>query len=548
MAKPFGGTVNNKEPNVNTPTDRVNVWQAANIVGMDSTRDPVDIDNQLGVYAGDCVSRFDGLERRNGTKWESITKPDSNKILATHYHKQNDGTINIWRFTKDSVNRKNSATFTPYVGVLTGTDSDRIKVVSCFDKIVFTNGVDKLQLIDIAGFTFADLSSLAATKFKYLTVFYNRIIGAYDIVNSAPTTIAWSAEYPDIDEFDSTVDVSAGRGPLIDSPNDESDFITQILGAEELLYVLRERSIWVGSKQPSASNPFYFRTAVASIGCDCSWSAALIPGGIIWADTKSGTIWKYQNGELERIGLKVEKEFLAAVTDISTVQGCYNQATQEYALLVPTLDSTQPRIFIWSGRTSEWTIWDYVYNVSTIQAHPYGTSSKTIDELIGTIDSLSGTIDSLGGISIINNPYVFGRNDGEISYTSADVGYDPNETIPGLKFDYPAILESKIFTRPVTDEFIAEVRVYYDCEGAGSITLYYRKNDAVLSADVNTWIPVKSVIVSPGWQRFIKFTKNIRCRNYQFKVMMNSNNGEGLGKFRLLRYEILTYPAGVSKR
>lgn len=548
MAKPFGGTVPNKDQSIPLPPDNKKLWMAGNVLGMNSSNDPADIPVEVGVAAINAVSRFDGLERREGYRIETNTKPDSNKILYTHYHKQNDGTTNIWRFTKNSVYRKNSVTWTNYVGALTGGDTDQIRAVSCFDKIVFTNGKDRIQLINIGANTFADLSAFAATKYKYITTFYNRVIGAYDVLNSKPTTIGWSAEYPNIDQWDSSTYPDAGSGPLIDSPNDESDFITQIAGAEEQLFVTRERSIWVGTKQPSASNPFYFRTLIASIGCDCPNSVALIPGGLCWVDTKSGTIWEYDGQQLNRIGLEVEKEVMSAITDTTQVYGCYNQATQEFAVLIVRLDSTSPLLYIYSHRTSKWTRWDGIYNACTVESHPYGNSTKSIDELIGTIDSLTGTIDSLGGTSLVTNPYVFGRNDGEILYTDKQRGYDYNDTTPASPKDFTMQFQSKVFTLPVTDEFLAEIRVYYDCEGSGRLRIYYRKNDDILSIDDTTWTLLKQVTVTPGWQKFIKFTKNIRARTYQFKLEADSNAGAGSGKIRILRYELQNYQAGESKR
>src|SRR6478609_614136 len=549
MAKSFGGTVNNKEPMIPSPPDKKQLWVAANVLGMNSTSDPADIPIEEGIAAVNAVSRFDGLERRDGLRIETIGKPDSERILATHYHKQLDGTINIWRFTRNSVNRKNNSSWTPYVGVLTGTESNQIRVVSCFDKIVFTNGVDKIQLIDITGHTFADLSTFAATKYKFLTVFYNRIIGAWDVVNTKPTTIGWSSEYPDIDEWDSSLPgSSAGAGPLIDSPNDESDFITQIAGAEEQLFVCRERSIWIGTKQPSASNPFYFRTLIASVGCDCSNSVAIIPGGLVWVDTKSGTVWAYDGQSLNRIGLKIEKELMSAIVNADNVYGCYNQATQEFAVLVVTLDITAPVLYIYSWRTQQWTKWDVARQSYTVASHPYGLSSKSIDELIGTIDDLSGSIDSLGGTSIVTNPYVFGSNDGDIIYTDKNRGYDYNDILPLLPQQYGMEFESKVFTLPVTDEFISELRVYYDCEAPGTITIAYRKNDNILSIDEDTWINLKTINVTTGWQKFIKFQKLIRARTFQFKITVSGIGNTGAGKVRILRYEVHNYRAGESKR
>src|SRR5258706_504566 len=69
-------------------------------------------------------------------------------------------------------------------------------------------------------------------KVKFITGFFNRIVGAYRVEGTepnGPVSVVWCAD-ADTTKWpnDAPPDISTGQTPLVDSPSDLADFITGI--------------------------------------------------------------------------------------------------------------------------------------------------------------------------------------------------------------------------------------------------------------------------------------------------------------------------------
>src|SRR5690606_38652402 len=271
--RPYGGTTRTADYTPRFTEEKLIPIVGSKVsMGMITSLDPEDIPNEAVIDAANIRVRYDKTSRRPGTNLLEPTKPDSNTILKLYNFKRNSGDQDFIRFTADGLYRRGASSWIPIVGTLTGSVTDRYSVVTAFDKLVFSNnGVDNIQVVDISTDTFAPLGN--APRYKYITAFANRIIGAYynETGTENPAQVGWSADQL-ITEWDPLTDISAGSGPLIESPGDLADFITGIQGFTNVLVITRERSIWLATKNPSASQPLNFFCAIPGIGCGCPHS------------------------------------------------------------------------------------------------------------------------------------------------------------------------------------------------------------------------------------------------------------------------------------
>lgn len=363
MAKPVGGTTNFPPSPVTAKAgpERV-LFESGFSGGLNLSLDPADIAGGELTDAKNVVCRFDNYQRRAGQKAVvlSVFPPTFDPVLKMHYHVMADGTVKLLRFTPSFVMYYSAGVWTNVVGTLAGGDNDRFNVVSVADNCIFTNnGANQIQSIDFTTDTFGDLraTGVVDTQYKYCAGLFNRVLAAnLSGGTGSPIQVGWSAEYPDIQIWDPAVDQTAGFSPLIDSPTDFSDFITGVHAVTDLAVIPRQRSMWIARKQPIPTNPFYFQTAIPDIGCNSPYSVAVIPGGICWADYRTGTIWAWQiGGTPEDIGWKIQKEFWSGVSNQEDVFAGYDPFNKEYLVGYVIPSSGITRIWVYNFRTKSWT-------------------------------------------------------------------------------------------------------------------------------------------------------------------------------------------------
>lgn len=362
MAKPVGGTTNNPPSPVTARPgpEKLEVTEAY-AGGINNVVGPSQISDDELVDARNVVCRFAEYTRRPGFKIfvESISPPYVERVLKLHYHILTGGGQTLLRFTPTSVYRYNYPGWQFLTGTIVGGNDDRFNVVSLLGKCVFTNnGADQIQAIDFGANTYADLraTSVVDTQYKYCTGIYNRVLAAnLSQGTGSGADIGWSAEYPNIDIWDPSVDQTAGTSPLIDSPADYSDEITGVHSITDIAVIPRQRSMWIGRKQPIPTNPFYFQNVLPDIGCNSPYSVAVIPGGLCWADYRTNAIWAWQVGEApENIGLKIQKDFWSAVADEADIFSTYDPINKEFLIGYNIPSAGITRIWVYNFITKAW--------------------------------------------------------------------------------------------------------------------------------------------------------------------------------------------------
>jgi len=283
---------------------------------------------------------------------------------------------------------------------------------------------------------------------KVITNFADRIVAAHirdPAFGLNPTLIQWSAN-GDPFIWDAAIDESAGRVDLTDSASDTGDEIAGLFSVgQNLVVVLRERTIWHITRQPFGSAPFRFTAIITDVGCDMPYSAVRVPGGIVFADTRTNGVYFYSPGaQPRRLNTRVENVIFADIEHRDTCEGIWDPIEREYQLSISddeddrTLSLTR---FIFNFDTQGWTK-DIGPLITAMAAIRDVGSAVTIDELVGSFDAQVGTFDGLGGRGSTGQVIVKSRADNasvdRVVFEDVDFAFDPTDqgTPTRFVFDY----------------------------------------------------------------------------------------------------------------
>lgn len=540
MAKPSAQTVDaNAVPNIKGFEKSVLAEGMIN-QGMITMLDPADLPPAALQLAKNATVRFDRTSRRPGSVLLTPVKPDSSPILRLAYVKRNDGSAYTFRFTHSSVHTLGALAWTAYAGALSGTRYDRIQTAYVDNRFVFSNnGADEIQEINFGTQTFADLGD--APKFRYITGFADRVVGAA-LRDNNEVLIGWSGNR-NISVWNTAVDESAGNAPLVDSPADLSDFITGLFGLTNVMAVLREKSLWLATKQPIPQQPFYFFPAVPGVGCDSPYSASVVHGGLAWLDRRTGSVYAWQampNAEPEPIGKPIEKTILDNVDDPAQIFAAYAPIPKEYSICIPQVGSNYVTVWTFSFRTKAWVKNEY-YALTNIDDVELANAVISADQLGDVpVDELTGTADELSPTGSIISNLTFGRDDGTVALEEVNTDTDAPHTDFVNGIPYETITTSKAFKIPRFDHYIAEVLIEYEARRGGSFLLQYSRNGG---ATEDSWTTAKSVSYTQlGEPLELRFNKMIKATRFAWRLISNN------GLFDILNYEVHMYRAGETRQ
>lgn len=509
--------------------------------GMVTTIDPSDLPPGALQIMRNARVRFDKTQRRPGTQLLTPAKPNANPVIGLFYFKKNDGTNFYFRFTPSTIHSRGVGVWTAYAagagGVLAGGQYDYPQAAVVLDKFVFAqNGTAVLQELDTGALTYKALGD--APKYKYVTGFANRVVGANLVAaTSNPVQVGWSGDAnPTV--FNPATDETAGSSPLVDSPSDLADYISGIFGFTNVMLVLREQSVWLATRQPSATQPFYFYTAFPGVGCDAPFSAQLAQNSIIWADRRTGTVWEYEPGKSPiPIGRPIENKVFAGLTDEKKFFSAYDAVQNEYILCIPQVSGDSIICWVYNKRSQTWDKDEYE-GITVASNADQTVAVTTIDELPGIIEDLTGDIDSLSPSQTITPARAFGRQDGEIIVESLDDNVNTDPSYAASSGAYETELLSKSYTLPTDDVYIAEIRIEVMPRTIGTVTLGYSKDGGnTISTDTKTFTFDGNDI---GTSKLIRRVKQVKARRYSWRLVATT------GQFDILGYEVHVYKSGES--
>lgn len=479
--------------------------------GMFSDIDPGVIPEGGLSLAQNAVVRDDKTSRRPGLALFTPVAPNTNRVLRITDFVRGNGVTNLLRHTKDSIHYANTSAWTAITGpALIGTDFDQIKTAVIDDRYFMTNnGKNVVMEVNVDTNTYAVLGN--CDKYKRITGFANRVIVAnLQGATPDPLRIGWSGDL-NLGEFDPIVDPSAGFISLVDSSEDASDFVTDIFGFDAVLIILRQKSIWVATKQPSASDPFNFFARIPSQGCTCPNGAARYPEGIVFPDLRSKSVYTLDtDGKLSDIGAPIRRALMAAISDPDAVMGSYDPIEAEYSIIIPNEQTSVTKQWTFNFRTKAWSYAEFA-SVCCISDVNNIAGSRTIDELIGTIDSLSVTINGLSAPVAQLPRRVYGTFVGDIAIQTSGqttdltyytgYGYHYGEDYGGTSSITPPNFNtkyrSKSYRNPGKNLYISQCNYEVTCRTPGTFTLEYSRDDGKTFIPFRIWTISSNQLVEP---------------------------------------------------
>jgi hypothetical protein len=473
-------------PPVNDPDVQEEDIAQGNLTGgMIADLNPENLQDNQAVLLKNMWIRDDKPTRRGGTILFTPAKPNSIKVLGVSSFINDAGANKIVRHTKSTVHYIASGwqNIAPAIA-LNGGDTDLFKSFSFLDDYYFfNNGKDPIQKIDFGLNTCAKVGN-APTYKRYFT-FFNRIVGI-NLQNpgTSPIQVGWSGDLnPTV--WDTVTDISAGSVPLADSSEDESDFLVDGVGFDDVAVIIRQRSVWFATKQASASNPFYFFNKFPGVGCTCPFSVAHMPNGVIFFDIGTRDIWVVKtDGNLESIGFGVRRQIAAAIQNPDTVFSSFKKNEREFTICVQSTATAIVKEWTYSFISKSW-VYAERDSVTCIEDLNNGFAALTIDELIGTIDGLSTSIDGLATPTPNIPRRVYGRSDGEILAESDTIAID--QIISALPSQYVTDIQSKVYDPGTANLQLAKFYSTIKPSSAGTIQLYFSKDEGNTFTLVHTF-------------------------------------------------------------
>lgn len=503
--------------------------------GMITSIDPADIPNGTFQLAKNAIIRFDKTQRRPGSYLLQPTKPNSLPVTKIAFIKTKDGSPYTLRFTPSTIHIRGASGWTAITSTspISGGINDRFQTADILDKFVFTNnGVNPIQAIDFAAGSYGALGD--APNYRYVVGFFNRAVGLARR-DEAENEVGWSAD-GDATIWNPLTNNSAGSSPILESPSDLSDFITGGLSFSNVMVVMREKSIWLATKQPIPQNPFYFTTAVPGIGMDCSYSLQLINNGLAWVDTKTKDVWAYTpGGSPERLSEAIKKDLFKQINNSPDgpigVFSSFATIPSEYTIYIPSSDNITKA---WTYNF-EYKVWTYneFYGVLSAANVDIVTSLITIDDLVGAIDDLPGTIDELSPSTVSAVPFSYGRDDGTIAIEDEPSDKDAPHTLFPSGIEFNTELESKTFVLPENYMKVFKLNIEYVASRTTNLSLLYSKDDG------KSWLHLKTLAITKfNKQTLLAVKRQILARRFIWKLVYNGSD------VAITNFELFATPSG----
>lgn len=534
--------------------------------GLVTIIDPADIPTGAVQEALNYICRYDKLIVRSGSvqfalNGEVISVPDINPVLAIRTFETQDTTAYTLRFTNQSVFVLGNQVWLPITGpALSGQVTDRFSTALIFNTMVFTNnGANPLMAINLISNTYGPIAApqqvATSTNFRYITGFDNRIVGAA-IPGSNEVYIGWSGNGPTDNvsipgsilgytQFDAAVDQTAGNSPLEDSPSDLSDPIKGLFGFTNVMLVLREKSLWMCTKQPIPTDPFNFFTYLPNIGCNCPYSAQIIDDGVAWLDQRKGTVYYFEPGSgIQPIGRPIENIVFNGLDSLTDIFSAYDPDSGDYSIFVPQAGSSMVKGYTYNFKSQCWTRSEYD-NMTCAENVNIQSGELEIIELVGTIINLQGQIKDL--VRATSNFYTraYGNDDGTIVVEDPLAQNDRMTTnSSGDGTPFTATLISKDFKMNVVDATFAKILIEYTDTLGSTGALYYNKKSGADNLQSPNWKLAKTFstdILAPDTD-LITWNNQIRSRRMAWRLDITGGGG-----FAVYGYEVHYFPSGMQK-
>ena len=490
--------------------------------GMVADVDPANIKDHQANLLKNARVRRDKTTRRFGKSSFLPTKPNSTAVRRMFDFKASETTFYRIRFTLADIYFTSGTAWTQLVGTFSGAPTD---IATVLGTLVVANGIDRIRKLDLDAETIADLGSIAPHS-KYVTGFSERVVGANNgSSDEASETLSWSGNRA-LTEFDALEDISSGNKRLDTSPRTIVDPIKGVFGFSSVMIIPRERSIWLATQNPVASNPFNTFRAVPGIGTDLPGSIAIGREKIIFVDSRTRDVIVYSPGTpIQSIGSPIRDAILANITDAGAISSTYFESEDEY--FVTITESATVKVWVVNIKSGVWQ-YDEVPNLTSLDSLVGFSSYTSFDDATGTFDAATGSFDDASVTPVVIPTLAYGYSTGLLLKEDSSVQQDNS-------VDYTFELRSKEFKIVRDDIVVTRILIEYQATVSGSIVLQYSRDGGT------TWTTAKTVTTNTGKVREIKLKKQIRTRRLMWRITATD------GQFDILGYEVDVSVGGESK-
>lgn len=496
--------------------------------GMAADFDPSDLNPNQSPLIVNARIRRDKTSRRTGQSQFGPAKPDSLPIHALIQFRMGEFTSFIVRVAGNNLHVLEGSTWIPITGILGSRIRDHAVVLGT---LVLADGAKPLQQVDLETNVLSDLGN--APTGKYVTGFSERVVTAnLGMSDEASETLAWSGNR-NLTEWDALEDISSGNKRLDTAPRTEVDPISGVFGFNSVMVIPRERSIWLATPQPIASDPFKTFRSVPGVGCNLPGSIAIGRELLIFLDSRMRDIIIYRPGQnIESIGIAIRDSILKDFTDAQSVFSAYLTSEQEYYIGFET--TSVIKIWTFNFLTKSWS-YDEVPNCTSLDFVDAFTDFTSYDELEGTFDGLTGTFDELSSSPTSIPGLLYGFDNGDIAKEDEleDIDIRESNSPAGVPFTFE--LQSKEYKKAKEDITVTRIEIEYQATRSSPLTLQYTKNGGI------DWVTAKTVATKEGKVQILKFKKQVRTRRLMWRLLADA------GKFDLLGYELDIASGGESR-
>lgn len=331
--------------------------------GLNVEDSPTDIDdseavdmNNVRILRGGIAPEF-ALHR---FPFDDIP-PASTPILHITSFEKKDGTKLSVRMRYNAWEWFNGEDWVDVPGSVTGVQNQRLYTTVLDDKLIASNGSNRLLSWDgVAVNPVGNLSGEAPSAF-FVTRIGQRLLAAYARPGTTgdfdPNGVFYSADGDILEWTDSVL----GAGNLSVKPegtNTIANFITGLSNLERGTVLYRQRSIVLISRTGVRAAPFRFTTIDFGHGTESPYSIA--NGGLAFGDFFLGFDYVVYHFDGQSppvpIGLPIQRRLEERIDDLKECVGFINPVTMEYCLLSPSLGQPKPRL----GDLHAFSIRDYI--------------------------------------------------------------------------------------------------------------------------------------------------------------------------------------------
>ncbi|NIN68849.1 MAG: hypothetical protein GTO63_30020 [Anaerolineae bacterium] len=262
-------------------------------------------------------------------------------VMALSEFELTTGTKFAMRVMPAQLERWNGSAWLALTGALTGSNQvhpDTL-VVDDLDYFLVANGADTIRRWDGVDVNAVVALSASAPVARLLAFFLGRIIAA-DIGTGGGR----NQERIQISDDTDLTDFAAGNSDDLVIAPDSRERPSGIRGLSLLFkrfYVYRQNSIWEAAPTGVPTSPLTFDEASADVGLIAGKSLDRFdPIGDIFLGTGS-TVYVFGGGSRPiPVGLPVQRDMAASITNLDRVYGVVDKTRHEYWLIAPTFGSS----------------------------------------------------------------------------------------------------------------------------------------------------------------------------------------------------------------